>query len=181
MALVTFSELLEDAFIDPDRVDYALLRELYVHSPSYLPFGRDERAVARLHQELASERFEEAVETVESLLVVDPLSIALRLAYAHALDGIDDDWEAATQRAFANGLIKAMLRSGDGRSEATAIVVLDERERSLTLELLDLQAKTSRTHRHDGAWYEHIECLCGRELILDVSWPQGWLMAMASS
>ena len=178
MALITFSELLEDAFIYPSSVDYAQLRELYVGSSSYVPYGRDDSSVDVLHAQLGAEDYEAAIETLEKLLEGDPLAITLRLAYAHALDGIGDDWEASTQRAVANGLIKAILSSGDGRSMQTAIVVLDERERSLVLQLLELTPKASQRIASDDGWFDRITCNEGRDLYLDVSWPQGWLQAM---
>jgi len=178
MALVTFSELLEDAFLDPSRVDYRLLRRLYVASASYVPYGRDDSHVETLHGQLASGAFEEAIATVEALLETDPLAISLRLAYAHALDGIDDDWEASTQRAVANGLIKAILSSGDGRTPESAIVVLDEREHQLVLQLLDVQPLSSQRLATEDGWYDCVTCAGGRVVYLDVSWPQGWLVAM---
>lgn len=178
MSLVTFSELLEDAFLDPDSVDYAELRTLYVHSTSYVPYGRDDSAIALLNEQLGAEDYEAAIETLEVALHDDPLSITLRLAYAHALDGIEDEWEASTQRAVANGLIKAILGSGDGRSIATSIVVLDERERSLVLELLNVEPVSSTVTVNADGWVDAITCRGGRIVYLDVSWPQGWLEAM---
>jgi hypothetical protein len=178
VSVVTFSELLEDAFLDPDSVDYDQLRTLYVHSTSYIPFGRDQSALETLNSQLVALDFEAAIDTIEPLIEVDPLSITLRLAYAHALDGIDDEWEASTQRGVANGLIKAILGSGDGRSPETAIVVLDDRERELVLQLLNVRAVSSQMTTTEDGWLDCVTCHEERLVYLDVSWPQGWLLAM---
>jgi hypothetical protein len=178
VSVVTFSELLEDAFLDPDSVDYDQLRTLYVHSSCYIPFGRDQSSIETLNTQLAAMDFEAAIHTIEPLIEVDPLSITLRLAYAHALDGIEDEWEASTQRAVANGLIKAILGSGDGRSPQTAIVVLDDRERELVLQLLSVKPASSQMTTTEDGWLDCVTCHQGRLVYLDVSWPQGWLLAM---
>lgn len=178
MAVVTFSELLEDAFLYPDSVDYDQLRTLYVHSSSYVPYGRDQSCIETLNAQLAALDFEAAIQTIEPLIEVDPLSITLRLAYAHALDGIDDEWEASTQRAVANGLIKSIMGSGDGRTPHTAIVVLDDRERELVLQLLDVRPISSQTTASEDGWLDCVTCQGDRLVYLDVSWPQGWLLAM---
>ncbi len=173
--LITFWELLEDAFLDPDRVDYAQLRHMYAASAHYVPYGRDPTGAVRLHQALATEDWEAAIEVVEELLVTDPLAIALRLAYAHALDGVSDDWEATTQRAVANGLLKSILRSGDGKAAHTAITVLDDRERQLALEMMGTRAMRTRLESHTSGWLEVVSCSDGRTLYFDVTWPQSFL------
>lgn len=175
MSLVTFWELLEDAFLNPASIDYGLLRALYAASAHYLPYGHRPDGVEILHRHLEAQEWEEAIAVVEDLLVDDPLAIALRLAYAHALDGIGDDWEASTQRAVANGLIKAVMRSGDGRSPDSPLRVLDERELHLIVDLLGTRAARTRMDLHEDRWLAVVEAADGRSLYFDVTWPQGWL------
>lgn len=183
--LVTFRELLEDAFLDPDRVDYVLLRQLYVASEAYRPWDVVEivdeddapvpNPIERLHASIAAEDWEDATGLAEALIEAAPLAIPMRLAYAHVLDAIGDDWEASTQRAVANGLVRAILRSGDGKTQATAIKVLDERELHLALELLGTRSVRTAVDAEGEVWIATAECADGRTVYFDVTTPQQWL------
>jgi len=174
-ALVTFRELLEDAFLQPDRADFSQLRAHYVQSAEYAPYGHASDAVEALHRHLEAAAWEDAITAAEDILALDPLSIAVRLAYAHALEGVDDDWEAATQRAVANGLVRAILRSGDGASEASALLVLDDREVPLILDVLGTTGLRSRLEIVDERHVLCVTCADQRDRFFDVSWPQRWL------
>jgi hypothetical protein len=175
LALVTFRELLEDAFLDPRRVDYAQLRRLYVESGEYRPAHRDTHGTDALNRALAAEDWEGAIALAEQLLDRDPLAVGLRLAYARALDGVDDGWEAETQRAVAHGLLRAIVASGDGRTPETALQVLDERELHVVLDRLGLRVIRSERDVGGDRWFERVECVGGRVVWFDVTWPQRWV------
>jgi len=173
-----FENLLDEALADPERADYTRLRMAYARSLSYLPFGRDQVDIEDLHRRMATERWEEALDLVELLLESDPLSIPLRFAYAHILEEEGDELEAGLQRAFANGLLRAMLGSGDGRSPESAISVLDMREMYLVLDVMGLRAVRSQLSQVGAEWIDEVEAV-GREgqrqVYFNVSIPQGWL------
>lgn len=176
--MADFSVLLDEALADPEAADYTALREAYAESHAYVPFGRDQNAIEDLHRRMASESWDEALDLVEVLIEDDPLSIPLRFAYAHILEALDDEMEASAQRQFGNGLMRAILSSGDGRSPETAIQVLDSREMYLAIEMLGLRATTTRLS-HDGLeWIERVEVTGKgetRTMYFNVSRPQGWL------
>jgi len=173
-----FETLLEEALADPERADFARLRMAYAQSLGYLPFGREQGEIEELHRRMAAERWEEALDLVELLLESDPLSIPLRFAYAHILEEEGDEFEAGMQRTFANGLLRAMLGSGDGRTPETAIHVLDMREMYLVLDVMGLRAVRSQLTQAGAEWIDQVEA-SGREgqrdVYFNVSIPQGWL------
>jgi len=176
--MADFSQMLEEALSDPEGADYTSLREAYAESHAYLPFGRDQNAIEDLHRRMAGERWDEALDLLEALIDDDPLSIPLRFAYAHILEALDDEMEASAQRTFGNGLMRAIMSSGDGRSPDGAIQVLDSREMYLALEMMGLRAVTTRLS-HDGTeWIERVEVKGKgeeRTMYFNVSRPQGWL------
>jgi Domain of unknown function (DUF4919) len=173
-----FESLLDEALADPEAADYAALRESYADSVRYLPFGRDQDAVEDLHRRMAAEEWEQALDLVEALLSDDPLSISLRFAYAHILEHLDDEIEASAQRTFGNGLLRAVLSSGDGRSPESAMRVLDTREMYLVVEILGLRAERTQLSQVGTEWVELVEVKGGdgeRGLYFNVSLPQSWL------
>lgn len=173
-----FEYLLGEALADPERADFVALREAYARSESYVPFGREHEEIEILHQHMAAEEWGRARSLCEELLDHDPLSITLRFAYAHILEAEDDEWEASDQRMFANGLLRGILRSGDGRTPETAFAVLDTREMFLVVEVLGLRVIRSQLSHVDGLWLDTVEARGpegDRTLYFDVTLPQEWL------
>ncbi|MBW1879479.1 MAG: DUF4919 domain-containing protein [Deltaproteobacteria bacterium] len=173
-----FETLLEEALADPERADFVTLRMAYAQSLAYLPFGREQGEVEELHRRMAAERWDEALDLVELLLESDPLSIPLRFAYAHVLEEDNDEVEAGFQRTFANGLLRTVLGSGDGRTAESAIQVLDMREMYLVLDVMGLRAIRSQLTQAGTEWIDQVGAKGRdgeRDVFFNVSIPQGWL------
>ena len=174
-----FETLLDEALADPEGADFARLRAAYAETLHYLPYGRDQRGLEALHRLIEEDRWAEALERVEALLETDPLSISLRFAYAHILEETDDEWEASHQRAVADGLLRTILRSGDGRTAETAIRVLDLREMYLVLETMGLRATRSQLSQVGEEWIDLVEVKGPegeRAMYFNVTLPQSWLV-----
>lgn len=174
-----FDTLLEEALADPDGADYPALRNSYASTYLYLPYGRDQRGLEDLHRLIEAEEWDDAREIVEVLLATDPLSISLRFAYAHVLEAIGEDWEATSQRTFADGLLRAILRSGDGRTPETAFHVLDLRETYLVVHTLGYRVNRTQLAQVGGEWIDLVEARGpegDRELYFNVTLPQSWLV-----
>lgn len=179
-----FDTLLEEALADPESADFKHLRRVYANSLAYIPYGRDQEEIEELHQRMAAERWQEALDLVEVLIEDDPLSIPLRFAYAHILEADNDEFEAGTQRAFANGLLRSILSSGDGRSPDGAIHVLDTREMYLVLDVLHLRCQRTQLTQVGNDWIDRVEAIGGegrREVFFNVSVPQSWLGEIGES
>ena len=177
-----FATLLTEALADPEHADFQRLRESFASSDFYMPYGRDQEDIEELHMRIATKRWDKALALVEEMLDFDPLGISLRFAYAHVLEGVGEDWEATSQRCFANGLMRAILGSGDGRTAETAIAVLDMRELRLVLDVLGCRAVRSQLTHGDGRWLDVVEATDAhgeeRTLYFDVDLPQGWLASL---
>ncbi|MCO4743151.1 MAG: DUF4919 domain-containing protein [Proteobacteria bacterium] len=171
------SDLLE-ALADPTRADFSSLRDAWTACPRYQPYGRDAEGIEELHMRVATESWDKAVELAKRLLDITPLSVSLRLLYAQALAGSGDRWEAGDQRAVAHGICKAILRSGDGRSQANALVVHDPSEIKLALDLLGCRALRSYQVEIEGRWYDRVEATSpkgDRDVWFDVTIMHDWL------
>lgn len=173
-----FDALMLDVRTDPTRADYLALRLAWAECSRYRPYGKDTEAIEELHMRVASREYPKAVKLARHLVEEDPLSVSIHLLYAQALDGVGDDIDAGDHRAIAHGLCKAILRSGDGRSPATALVVVEPAEIRLALDLLGLRAERSLERQHDERWYDCILTRGSegeREVWFDVTCMQNWL------
>lgn len=174
---MSLHDLLIDALLDPGTADFVTLRRVWASSNDSQLVPRDEEAVEEVHLRLASGHADEALELVEELLDACPVDVELRLLCARCHQALGDRSEACSQRAFANGLVRATLRSGDGQSPQTALEVGYTREEAAVLRALGLVARRSELMQVDGRWIERVECTGpqGEQVVhFAVTLPDGW-------
>lgn len=176
-----FETLLLEAFADPVRADYDTLRARYVLSERYQPWYRDQEGLEELRMRMAMGEWEGSLVLAGELVEGDPLFIDLRFMLSRIFDHAGQDYEASLQRTFGNGLLRSVLRSGDGRSAKTAIRVIDPRELKLALESMNLKACHSQLRKIGDRWLEAISCLGSggeRLMFFDVDSSQRWLIRL---
>ncbi|RPI94100.1 MAG: DUF4919 domain-containing protein, partial [Chloroflexi bacterium] len=112
---MTYRELLAAAQADPAGADFHALRMAYAHSDEYNPYHHDAENVHALSEALHSGERQTALAPSNRLLDDDYLDIEAHMAadYVHTL--LEHPTESAYHRAFATGLIRAILSTGDGR------------------------------------------------------------------
>ncbi len=175
---MSLRDLLLDALLDPGTADFTALRREWMSSERGDLLVRDEEALEELHLRLATDHYAEALDLVEELLERDPLDVELRLWCARCHEGLRDMAEASCQRAFANGLVRAALRSGDGLSPATALRVLHTREEHRLLRIMGLTSLGSELMEVDGRWIDRVEATGeqgARVVFFDVTLPEGFI------
>lgn len=150
---MSFEDLLIDAEVDPSRVDFSALRRAWVDEGLIGKVPWDDEAFEEVHMRLATKDWAGALELVDELLEAHPLAVELRLWRAQALTGLGDRREAGVERAIANGLLRAVLRSGTGESLDRAMEALCMREALLVLNLMGLRLLDSRVYQEDGVWF----------------------------
>ncbi len=177
----SFDSLLYEALSDPKEADYTALRRAYVTSDRYMPWVRDTEGLEELRMRMATGRWDEAFQLANELLETDPLSIDIRFMMSRICIQVSQSFEAKCQRTFANGLVRAILRSGDGRTPDTAIRVLDSRELRLVCESLKLTPIRSELGQHGGRWIDAVRAT-GPDgeltVYFDVHSPQSWLLKL---
>lgn len=176
---MSFADLLDDALFDVRRADIQGLRDAWVASEGQERTFWDDEAFEELHLRLETSRWDDAVDLAEDLLEAHPLSVELRLWYARALSGNGEEREASRQRALANALLRAVLRSGDGRTVDTALQVICSREQVLVLSMMGLTPQRSELREQDGCWVDRVEATNAegqlQTLYFRVAVPEGWV------
>jgi hypothetical protein len=140
-----------------DSVDFSVLRSAYPYTDQWDPYGN--KTTALLDQAAAAATGKDCTSALEKLDAI--LKLDFTIDAAHALRS---DCLAATGREpaakiesnIAEGLIHSLMDSGDGNTEASAYVVMTQREemdvlanRHLVVKLRQTQVRGDNGHLYD--------------------------------
>jgi hypothetical protein len=177
---MTYHDLLAAAKADPNGADFHTLRMAYTRSDTYNPYAQDAENVGKLQAALQSRQMDTALEALTSLLERNYLDIEAHMAadYIHTM--LEQHPQAAYHRAWATGLLRAILATGDGRGFDTAWIVLSVAEEYTIVRVMRMSVEMQRLVQHEGHWFD---ILRGRrsdspdivELHFNIDLPRGWL------
>lgn len=136
-------------------VDYVALRSAYPYTETWDPYGNKSQAL--LTEASAAQKGGDCPDALDKLTLAIHLDFTMDSAHALRADCSSGD-TARIENAIADGLIHALMDSGDGLGEKTAYVVVSQREE------MDVLANrhvvfTRRTavRGSDGHYYERID------------------------
>jgi hypothetical protein len=154
----TYDELVARAKAGDADVDYLALRDAYAESPSYDPYGSK---VGKLQSEMfdAYRRADCAavLAKAESILAADFVHVDAHLLAGLCHGKLGNEEAMRRERAAARGLIDSILKSGDGKSEASAFVVIEVAEEYSMLRLLGLRPSNQALIHAQGHSYDRFE------------------------
>jgi len=160
-----------------DPVDFAVLRSAYPYTDQWDPYGN--KTTALLDQAAAAATGKDCTSAMEKLDEI--LKLDFTIDAAHALRS---DCLAATGREpaakiesnIADGLIHSLMDSGDGNTEASAYVVMTQREemdvlanRQLAVKLRQTQVRGDNGHLYDVVQGTSATDVAVRTVYFDVS------------
>jgi hypothetical protein len=142
-----------------ETVDYSALRVLYPYTEYWDPYGnRTDALVQEANGAVKGKDCAQAMALLGQVLKYD-----FTIDGAHALRSdclkTGDPHRAAIEDGVANGLVRSLMQSGDGNSEATAYVVSTAREERDVLANRSIQLKTQETQVRgaNGHYYELLD------------------------
>ena len=154
----TYDELVARAKTGDANVDYLALRNAYAESPSYDPYGSK---VGALQSEMfdAYRRADCAavLAKAESILAVDFVHVDAHLVAGLCHGKLGNDEAMRRERETARGLIDSILQSGDGKSEASAFVVIQIAEEYSLLGVLGLRPSNQALIHAQGHSYDRFD------------------------
>ncbi len=177
---MTYGDLLAAAQADPAGADYHALRMAYTQSEVYDPYTQAAEQVEGLRAALQAGNFPEALNAVDALLDFNYLDIETHMTADFIYTRLEQADPAAYHRAFAQGLIQAIMATGDGRDPASAFIVMAVREEYLLLRLLGFRPSGQRLLQENGHWIDvidatHRETGEQAQFYFNVDLPRGWL------
>jgi hypothetical protein len=160
-----YAELTRRADIGDKSVDFAALRAAYPYTDQWDPFGN--KTGALLDQAAAASKGKDCATALEKLQEVLRLDFTIDAAHALRSDCLADMGNAAASKIeadIADGLIHSLMDSGDGNAEATAYVVVTEREEMdvLANRHLVLKIRQTQVRGNDGRFYDEVQATSGR-------------------
>lgn len=174
-----YAELLAAAQADPQNADFHSLRMAYARSEEYNPYARHSEAVFALRAALQAHNTQAALDACNDLFAINYLDIEAHMSADFAHTMLENTAQAAYHRAFARGLIRAIMATGDGLDVSTAFIVLDTSEEYLVLRILGMVATKQELMQHDGHWFDvqHTRPSQGDPLKLyfNIDLPYTWL------
>jgi hypothetical protein len=177
---MTYRELLAAAQADPASADFHALRMAYVHSDEYNPYQHDAEHVQALNEALHHGEKQAALDAINRLLDYHYLDIEAHMAADYVNLLLDHPQESAYHRAWATGLIRAILSTGDGRGYDTAIIVLSVPEEYTVLRVMGYTPTGQQLVQQDGHWFDILEGRAAEAaqttpIYFNIDLPHTWL------
>lgn len=182
---MTYCELLAGAQRNPDGADYHALRMAYSRSPEYAPYAQDAEQVTALQSALKASNLGAALEAALTLLDRNYLDIEAHMVADYVYMRLGDDAESAYHRAFAKGLVAAIVATGDGRGPGGAFIVISVAEEHTVMRMLGLRMVRQALVQHEDRWYDVIDTHHPQngeplQVYFDVDIPRRWLSTQLS-
>lgn len=152
----SFAALLERAKKSDPTLDFKELRFAYAETSAYSPYGGDRESRQKMFAALNAKEFDKSIEFAEKILAKNFVEINGNFgAYvAHRELGHAD--RAAFHKFMVDGLLKSIMSSGDGKSEATAFVVISTDEEYVLFNFMGLRATGQALITKDGHSFDRM-------------------------
>lgn len=121
-------------------IDFQAIRYAYAESPEYSPYANGGGAGEAL-KALNEKNFDKAIAEAQKVLDTNYLSIDAHYVMAWAYKERGDEQKHAFHLAVYRGLRDSIARSGDGKTPATAFVVISVAEEYTFLGMAGLSVK----------------------------------------
>lgn len=178
---MTYQELLSAVRADPVDADYHSLRMAYVRSDQYQPHPHDRETVTVMNEALRIGDLDAALVATKSLLDRDYLDIMAHMVADYIYTSRDDLDRALHHRAFAKGLIDAILATGNGNDFHTAFIVINTLEEYVILRVLGFILLQQEFVEHEGHYFDvllaqHQQSGDTVRFIFNIDLPFGWFL-----
>jgi hypothetical protein len=173
--VASFDALLDRARLRPPDVDFGELRMAYARSERYLPYSRYPDEDRAMKEALDARDWRAVLEIAENALAQNYVRARPHFWAMTANANLGRAAAAAHHQAVMEGLLRSILASGDGRTPASAMVVIDVQEEYDVMTFLGVRSHTQGLVREGGRAFDR-HAVEGRDgaqsaLYFDVSLP----------
>ena len=138
-------------------IDYTALRLAYAASPKYAPYGSSMVLAKTMTKAYGAGDCGAAMMHAQEIFEANFVSIDAHMvaSLCHKKAGNEE----GAQRAYmiVRGLVRSVLKSGDGKSPETAFVVISIDEEYKALEALSLMPGTQSLVSHGGSSFDRLD------------------------
>jgi hypothetical protein len=140
-----------------EGIDFTKMRMLYTKTRWYKPFGPLQNKARAAAQLAANGRFLDATTLVDEVLQTDYLNPVAHFAAAISYRQMRMGALATYHAAVLNAVIRSVRKSGDGKTQKTAFVVINVAEASMVLRAMNLTVVDSSRLKVGKKVYSKIE------------------------
>ena len=160
-----YAHLTKRATEGDKSVDFSTLRAAYPYTDQWDPFGN--KTAALLDQAAAAAKGKDCATALVKLEEVLKLDFTIDTAHAlrsDCLAATGNVGESKIESEIADGLIRSLMNSGNGNSEATAYVIVTQREEMdvLANRQLLLKVRQTEVRGEDGRFYDEVQATSSR-------------------
>lgn len=155
----SYETLLEKVKKSDPAADFTALRLAYADNPpkGSEDAGRDaDRAMFSAFNE---KKYDTAIEYAQKILKGNFVDIDAHMVLAAAYEEKKDAEKEKFHRYVAEGLIKSILKSGDGRTPETAFVVISTEEEYVLLRVFRLMPGSQSLMHVNGHYYDRLDAV----------------------
>jgi hypothetical protein len=138
-------------------IDFKQLRFSYMESSERHQAKDTDEQKKAMFEALKKKDYAKALHNADVVLENEFVDLDAHRVKQIACQGLHDDQKAAFHEAVARGLLKSILDSGDGKSAATAYVVISVHEEYIVLQVLGLRPSGQSVVNLDGHSYDVLE------------------------
>lgn len=153
----SYASLLEKVKSSDPSADFTALRLAYFDSPPSDRVATDPKTSQTMQAALRDKKYDKVIESAQSILKGSYVDIDAHLALAAAYQGKKDADKEKFHGWVAEGLVKSILGSGDGKSQATAFTVIDTHEEYIILRVFGLERGTQSLQSANGHHYDKLD------------------------
>ena len=153
----TYENLLERVKKSDPAVDFTALRLAYADNPPKDSKGVDPDVRKAMFSAFNSKNYAKAIENAEKIVQSKFVDINAHLILAASYKEKNDSEKQTFHSYVAEGLIKSILNSGDGKSQEKAFVVISTDEEYVILRIFGLMPGMQSLENVNGHHYDRLD------------------------
>jgi hypothetical protein len=155
----SYESILERVKKGDPAADFTALRLAYADNPPKDAEGTDPDVSKSMFLALRDKKYGKAIEYAEKIMKGNYVDINAHLIASAAYKGKGDAEKEKFHRYVAEGLIKSILNSGDGKSQEKAMTVISTGEEYLILKVYGLMPGSQSLLEANGHHYDRLDAV----------------------
>jgi len=156
-AKATYESLLRQMKKGDPKVDFQKARMAFSETDAYNPYDLNSKSRELMNKALKDKDYAKAAEVAEQLLKTNYVDIPAHSVGYRAYTELKKDEEAKLHRFVHDGLIQSILKSGDGKTPATAYVVISTDEEYAVLGALGIRRTRQGVMEDQGQHFDMLQ------------------------
>lgn len=175
-----FASLLERARKADPTVDFQQLRMAFTDTAEYSPYASDRDSRQKMFAAMKTKDYGAVLEFAKKILADNFLDLNGQFGAFVAHRELGHATDAATHKFLFEGMIHSIEKSGDGKTAATAFVVISTDEEYVLLNWRGLRPTAQALVHQNGHSYDRMTALDPKtnervEYYFNIDKPFGWL------